>query len=115
MHRRLNPTQSRTLYQQMIPRGTWLCPGKADCLILDVVGLSSRNTLQTAAVLFDVDAKKLVETPLAQVVAEPLQVEAAEQAAIKGTLHRTPVDLFARRVLRWVQTRLGAWVLSGER
>jgi hypothetical protein len=27
-------------------------------------------------------------------------------------LHSTPVDLFARRVLRWVQTRQGAWVLS---
>jgi len=29
-----------------------------------------------------------------------------------GTLRSTPVDLFAQRVLRWVQTRQGAWVLS---
>ena len=31
---------------------------------------------------------------------------------ITGTLRSTPVDLFARRALRWVQTRQGAWVLS---
>ena len=27
-------------------------------------------------------------------------------------LFRSPVDLFARRALRWVRTRQGAWVLS---
>ena len=31
---------------------------------------------------------------------------------LAGTLRSTPVDLFARRALRWVQTRQGAWVLS---
>jgi len=31
---------------------------------------------------------------------------------VAGTLRSTPVDLFARRTLRWVQTRQGAWVLS---
>jgi hypothetical protein len=31
---------------------------------------------------------------------------------VTGTLRSTPVDLFARRALRWVQTRQGAWVLS---
>ena len=35
-----------------------------------------------------------------------------EDAALAGTLRSTPVDLFARRALRWVQTRQGAWVLS---
>jgi hypothetical protein len=34
------------------------------------------------------------------------------QSGLTGTLRSTPVDLFARRTLRWVQTRLGAWVLS---
>jgi hypothetical protein len=35
-----------------------------------------------------------------------------EDAPLTGTLCSTPVDLFARRALRWVQTRQGAWVLS---
>jgi hypothetical protein len=35
-----------------------------------------------------------------------------EEDAITGTLRSAPVDLFARRTLRWVQTRQGAWVLS---
>jgi hypothetical protein len=35
-----------------------------------------------------------------------------EENLVSGTLCSTPVDLFARRALRWVQTRQGAWVLS---
>ena len=35
-----------------------------------------------------------------------------EDVPLTGTLRSTPVDLFARRTLRWVQTRQGAWVLS---
>ena len=37
---------------------------------------------------------------------------AGEDTPITGTLRSTPVDLFARRALRWVQTRQGAWVLA---
>src|SRR5256885_2637966 len=36
----------------------------------------------------------------------------SEDTPITGTLRSTPVDLFARRALRWVQTRQGAWVLA---
>src|SRR3989441_5368638 len=35
------PTQSLPLYQQMLGRGTRIYPGKTDCLILDVVGVST--------------------------------------------------------------------------
>jgi len=35
-----------------------------------------------------------------------------EADPVQGTLRSTPVDLFARRTLRWVQTQQGAWVLS---
>lgn len=106
------PTKSRTLYQQMIGRGTRLYPGKTDCLIVDVVGVSAKHTLQTAAFLFDCDAKKLAENALTKVKAEQLRAQTQEQATIEGPLHSTRVDLFARRALHWVQTRQGAWVLS---
>src|SRR4029450_6606827 len=42
----------------------------------------------------------------------PAPQEQDEEAPLTGTLRSTPVDLFARRALRWVQTRQGAWVLS---
>jgi len=46
------PTQSLPLYQQMLGRGTRPYPGKTDCLLLDVVGVSTHHTLHTAATLF---------------------------------------------------------------
>lgn len=39
------PTLSPLLYAQMIGRGTRLAPGKADCLVLDVVGATERHDL----------------------------------------------------------------------
>jgi superfamily II DNA or RNA helicase len=39
------PTLSPLLYAQMVGRGTRLAPGKADCLVLDVVGATDRHDL----------------------------------------------------------------------
>jgi ATP-dependent helicase IRC3 len=106
------PTQSAPLYQQMLGRGTRTYPGKTDCLVLDVVGVSTQYTLHTAATLFGCDAARLAQ----QSVLESLDAQArptlVDEDPIAGTLRSTPVDLFARRTLRWVQTRQGAWVLS---
>lgn len=49
------PTRSKTLYLQMIGRGTRLHPGKQDCLIIDVAGASRRHTLIQAPALFGLD------------------------------------------------------------
>jgi len=106
------PTRSPSLYQQMLGRGTRLFPGKSDCLILDVVGVSTRHTLQTAAGLFDCDADTLAHQPVTEILAERERQVQAREEAIKGTLRATPVDLFARRALKWIQTRQGSWVLS---
>lgn len=46
------PTKSKPLYLQMIGRGSRLAPGKKDCLILDVTGVSKRHSLVTVPVLF---------------------------------------------------------------
>src|SRR5213594_1883344 len=76
------PTQSAVLYQQMLGRGTRTYPGKTDCLILDVVGVSAHHTLHTAATLFGctpatlsrqsvlevLDAQERQDRPLAEVV-----------------------------------------------
>jgi len=46
------PTKSATLYEQMTGRGLRLYPGKADCLVLDIVDVTKRHSLQTTPVLF---------------------------------------------------------------
>lgn len=39
------PTRSPVLYRQMVGRGLRLAPGKADCLVMDLVGVSGRTSL----------------------------------------------------------------------
>lgn len=46
------PTKSATLYEQMAGRGLRMVEGKASCIILDVVDVARRHSLQTAPVLF---------------------------------------------------------------
>src|SRR5207237_10480458 len=106
------PTQSAPLYQQMLGRGTRTYPGKTDCLVLDVVGVSTQPALHTAATLFGCDAAQLAKQSVLELVAREEPPMPEEDAPLAGTLRSTPVDLFARRSLRWVQTRQGAWVLS---
>src|SRR2546421_5008166 len=105
------PTQSALLYQQMLGRGTRTYPGKTDCLILDVVGVSTHHTVHTAATLFGCDPAQLAQQSVLEILDRPMHQD-QEDTSLAGTLRSTPVDLFARRTLRWVQTRQGAWVLS---
>jgi hypothetical protein len=96
----------------MLGRGTRTYPGKTDCLVLDVVGVSTHHTLHTAATLFACDAGRLARQSVLEILERPVHPDQDEDALLAGTLRSTPVDLFARRTLRWVQTRQGAWVLS---
>ena len=60
----LRPTKVRSLYAQMIGRGTRTAPGKADCLILDFLWLTTRHDLCRPASLVtdnDEDAEKVSE------------------------------------------------------
>lgn len=60
----LRPTKVRSLYAQMIGRGTRLAPGKRDCLILDFLWLTTRHDLCRPASLVtdnDEDAQKVSE------------------------------------------------------
>jgi ATP-dependent helicase IRC3 len=46
------PTRSATLYEQMTGRGLRLFPEKAECIVLDLVDVARRHSLQTAPVLY---------------------------------------------------------------
>jgi superfamily II DNA or RNA helicase len=60
----LRPTKVRSLYSQMIGRGTRLAPNKDNCLVLDFLWLSTRHDLCRPASLItgnDEDAQKVSE------------------------------------------------------
>src|SRR5512145_3274255 len=80
------PTQSAVLYQQMLGRGTRTYPGKTDCLVLDVVGVSTHHTLHTAATLFDCDAERLARQSVLELLERPGPQD-QEDTALAGTLH----------------------------
>src|SRR5205814_4998368 len=90
------PTQSALLYQQMLGRGTRTYPGKTDCLLLDVVGVSTQHALHTAATLFGCDPATLAQRSVLELLDTPAG-QPQDDDAITGTLRSTPVDLFARR------------------
>ncbi len=51
------PTKSATLYEQMTGRGLRLFDGKDDCVVIDLVDLSRKHSLQTAPVLYGLPPK----------------------------------------------------------
>jgi superfamily II DNA or RNA helicase len=77
------PTKSAALYTQMTGRGFRLCPekGKVDCLLLDIVDLTSRHSLMTAPTLvglpseYDAQGRDLVG-----------ELDAVEKAKAKNPL-----------------------------
>jgi superfamily II DNA or RNA helicase len=46
------PTKSATLFEQCVGRGLRTFPGKTECIVLDMVDVSRKHSLQTAAVLY---------------------------------------------------------------
>ena len=53
------PTKSKSFYLQMLGRGTRLHPGKKDCLVIDLVGLSYQHNLVSLPNLFGLSTDKL--------------------------------------------------------
>ena len=111
------PTMSKPLYIQMLGRGTRLYPGKTDCLILDVVGASTRHALLTTAALFDVDPATLAQRALTAAVAArvPTTPAPCRRSRPRARSWRRPWTSLRSRPLHWVQTQFGAWVLSSAR
>jgi hypothetical protein len=107
------PTKSKPLCIQMVGRGTRTYPGKQDCLVLDVVGVTRCHRIVTASEIFELDLRS---RSLKEAVAHQEQRERvlAEQGTegIAGELVAQHVDLFGCYRLRWVQARTGTWVLS---
>jgi len=102
------PTKSRPLYIQMVGRGTRTWPGKRDCLILDLVGSTSRHQIVMAHDLFGIEpGDVLPEETLAEAVARR-----GQEAEAEGRLVAQAVDLFADARLHWTQAGARRYVLS---
>lgn len=105
------PTKSRPLYVQMVGRGTRLYPGKADLLVLDMMGNDNRVDLQTLPRLFGLRASDVEREGAASVVAKgPLR--AAGLYDRSAGVIAGEVDLFERKDVNWLRLADGRWTLS---
>src|SRR5262249_24406255 len=104
------PTKSRPLYIQMVGRGTRKFPGKDDCLILDLVGVTARHDLITVAELSELGPQDLGDETVAEAVASKRRRAVVYTA--DGELVAVDVNLFGHRPLHWVQAREGSFTLS---
>jgi superfamily II DNA or RNA helicase len=104
------PTQSRSLYVQMVGRGTRLHPGKDDCLVIDLTGVSRKHSLVGIGDLLGVPANRLTgRVSLRQErqrVAEERAAKAKdEQTRLELQVHARKVALLAK--MQWVQVPRG--------
>ncbi|OGS08274.1 MAG: hypothetical protein A2270_10610 [Elusimicrobia bacterium RIFOXYA12_FULL_51_18] len=76
------PTQSKTLYLQMIGRGTRIFPAKEDCLIIDLAGASEKHKLIQAPALFGLDPEAAGDST----VTEALEVKDREDALVSSLI-----------------------------
>ena len=105
------PTRSASLYVQMVGRVLRPFPGKADALVLDVVGATEDHTLATLADLSSgrVDTVEPGET----------LTGAARRLAKKGhpglagyAVGTKAVNLFDKSRTLWLRTNAGVWFVS---
>lgn len=103
------PTQSKPMMIQCVGRGLRLHPGKSSCLVIDMVGLSKRNTLVQAAVLFGIRPDP-VDKPR-PITLDPL-TNPEEYWQARLLTQANGVGGAPRSKLRWVVGEGGAWLLD---
>jgi ATP-dependent helicase IRC3 len=111
------PTQSAPLYTQMVGRVLRPWQGKADALVLDVVGVSGRLKLAT---LIDLEPGTVhtvrPDQSLAEAV-EEAEIAAAEDHAAatrlveQSRMSHKVVELFAQSASVWLRTHAGVWFI----
>lgn len=100
-------TKSRALYTQMVGRGTRPFPGKADCLVMDMVDNAKRHSLITVPTLAGVTGKLGTQLRKGTGTLSAVTLQHDEQLVAQGKLDAEVIDLF-RRVkgggVAWVPT-----------
>ena len=98
----LRPTKIRSLYVQMIGRGTRLAPGKKDLLILDFLWMSQKHDLCKPADL-STDTTEDRETVTKQSVDEEIDLFDAASDAVEARRRKLAEELAANQ---WKKARL---------
>jgi superfamily II DNA or RNA helicase len=107
------PTQSKPLMIQMVGRGLRLFPAKTDCLVIDLAGVSKRNTLVQAAVLFGVRKEESEEERPRAIDLDPFtNPEEYWRQRLKSQIQG--VKGAPRSKLRWIPAAEGTpgWLLN---
>ena len=111
------PTKSRGLYTQMAGRGTRKAPGKDDCLVIDLVGVSDAHDLVALPDLVGLPLKALRDGAVGVADAVDAHRAAEQQVAAHAQAITREVNLweqkFRKAKLHWTQAA-GAWILSAE-
>lgn len=115
------PTSSGNRYQQQVGRGLRLYPGKRDCVILDVTGVTKRHKLATLVNLGGADRPDEVPDDLLMYEEDDLDAP-AEEADDQGDREPEPdveyangplthelIDLFGQSHSAWLRTPGGTW------
>ena len=94
------PTQSESLYSQMVGRGLRLYPGKERLVLIDCVGITGRKSLCTAPSLLGLDVSKLPESKQQEMEGPifdlPIKAAAAADCPESWIRNIEIVDLWAR-------------------
>jgi ATP-dependent helicase IRC3 len=101
------PTQSKPLMIQMVGRALRLFPGKEEALVLDLVGVSKRNSMIQAAVIFgqateERETKKRALDPITDPEEYWRQRLLSQIEGVSGA---------PRSKLRWIRGAEGGWLL----
>lgn len=114
------PTSSTGRYQQQVGRGLRLHPGKVDCVILDVTGVTKRHKLASMVSLGGADAEGDVPDDLLMyeedLDVDQDDVEKEDQGAetpeyADGDLTHELIDLFGQSHATWLRTKGGRWFI----
>lgn len=109
------PTKSRIAYVQRVGRGTRIHPGKDECLILDLVGVTSELKLQSLHSLFNLEsppkAGERITDAIDRVERERHERGAARDLGAGGPSTSEEVDVFGRDRLHWLHID-ERWVLT---
>ena len=114
------PTKSSGLYQQMIGRGLRTWPGKTECIVLDVCGVTEIHGL---AGLADLSMDRKIKPRDGQSLLEAMEEwdDAEWSAENEGFIWHDPppppvhhvigteIDMFGKSHSVWLQTRRGTW------
>jgi superfamily II DNA or RNA helicase len=116
------PTSSTGRYQQRVGRGLRLHPGKRDCIILDVCGVTSRHKLATMASLAGADSPEdtpddllMYEDDLTSEDEAPeggTDPDGVQPEYVDGTLEHEMIDLFGQSHAAWLRSPGGRWFLA---